>query len=609
MYRILLRLTVAALGLLPLTASLASLATPTAPAPGNPLLNQDSMTRQVDAASLAKYREIVATLDTTLRARPGDAALALARCRFIQNYSWSEDLRWAEQAQTDLSACQQHLKTQFGDVPEVALYLMQSVYGKVAIEQGSALLPKATHWPAQDRARLHAALANAYQATRDTRNAGMQAVEAAELSPDTPVLLLAVRHLATTGEKTEASRLLMAAPLPKTPWQANAQINTAHDVLPGTTARDLLLKIQKSGVKVDGYTSARALVQAGDVAGAQRVLSETGAGAAESPQNRALRISVALAAGDAKAASAAIQSSLEHDTGNRWPLAQSFAVLLTIDPTAAVRPAFSLLTITLLGVGLIVALLPGVLMFPVHYFGTVRARKGRPILPVFEGIGLRHAWYGLAVFCLVTWVVPVMMVGQASQARAGVGADMQLLQSKFAIAHCVALGIVALALAPTIRRFGWRQWPGSGKWKASWFIWPVVLLAISMLSAWLKTRHALPGGSEAPLWSESIAHGAKQLGGTGLALLISALAVPIVEEFIFRGCLLGGLTRHVSFVTANLWQAVIFACVHFDAKHFLFFLLFGLTTGWLAKKTRGLAVPVALHALNNAFFVLAVLTR
>ncbi|WP_157125727.1 CPBP family intramembrane glutamic endopeptidase [Pandoraea norimbergensis] len=580
-----------------------------APASGNALPDQDAMTRQVDAASLAKYREIVATLDASARARPADSALALARCQFIQNYAWSEDSHWTEQAQADLKSCRQTLKDKFSNAPEVALYLLQGVYGKEAVEQGMALLPNARQWPPQDRARLHAALANAYEAVQDKRNAGIQAVDAAELSPETPVLLIAVRHLAMTGDKRQAKRLLMDAPAPKVPWMASGRINTAHDVLPGTTARDLLVRMQEAGLKIDPYTSARAYLQAGDVASAQRALSESKPGGPETTQLRALRLSVGLAARDGRAAAAAIQSSLEHDTGNRWQLARSYAVLLMIDPGAAMRPVFATLLLTLLATGVCIVLAPGLLMFPAHYVGTVRARKGRPPAAIFERIGLRHAWYALAVFCFASWVVPALVIGQIAPPPAvlGTGTGVPPPQPTLAIAHFITLGVIALALARMVWRFGWRQWLGSGPWKARWFIWPAVLLVFAALSAWVFARHAFPTAPQTV--NDFIVRSATQLGGPGLALLLIAVVVPFVEEFVFRGCLLGGLTRHMSFVAANVWQALIFASVHVDAKHFLFFFVFGLTTGWLAKKTHGLSASITMHAINNTIFVLMVLAR
>ncbi|MDR3397336.1 MAG: type II CAAX endopeptidase family protein [Pandoraea sp.] len=605
MYRPLLCLLVATLGVLPLAQSHAA---QPAPSPGHGLLNLDEASRQIDAASLAKYRQIAADYTAAVRANPDDAALALARCRFMQNYSWSDELRWAEHAQKDLETCQPALRAKFGERPEIALYLLQNVYGKAAIAQGTALLPKAEGWPAKDRASLHTALSNAYQATQDTKNAGLQAVEAAKLAPDTPVLLTAVRYLATTGKKDEATRLLMNAPVPKTPWMANTYINTAHDVLPGTAARDVLRRVQKAGMKVDPHASARALHQAGDAAGAQRAMADIPQGETETPQNRALRLQVALAAGDAKASEGALQASLAHDKGNFWPLTQSYGVLLTIHPAAAFHPALFWLLVSLLSGLLAIALSPGILMFPVHYVGTVRARKGRPTVPLFDSIGLRHAWYGLGAFCVITWIVPLAMLGRLTLTLGGTPATLPLLQPKLAIAHAVTLSVISLALAPTVWRFGWRQWLGSGKWKAKWFIWPVILVGLAALSGWAATRYG-PQGAQPPLLAESIARGAGQLGGAGLALLLLAVAVPIVEEFAFRGCLLGGLTRHMSFVASNLWQAVIFAAAHFDAKRFLFYLLIGLTAGWLAKKTRGLAASVVLHAAINTVFVLLVLSH
>ncbi|VVD96777.1 abortive infection protein [Pandoraea communis] len=602
MYRTLLCLVVAALGFSPLAHLDAAQATASPP---QGLLNLDETSKQVDAASLTQYRQIVSDYTAAVRARPDDAALAMARCRFMQNFSWSDELRWAGQAQNDLEACQQNLKARFSEVPEVALYLLQGVYGKAAIAQGTALLPTAGRWPEKDRASLHAALSSAYQATQDTRNAGLQAVEAARLAPDTPVLLSAVRYLATTGRKDEAKRLLMNAPVPKTPWVANSWINTAHDVLPGTTAREVLQRMQKAGLKVDPHASARALLQAGDATGAQRALAASPQGANETPQNRALRLQVGLAAGDVKATEAALQASLEHEKGNLWPLSQSYGVLLTIEPAAAFRLVFLSLLATLVGSVLLVALSPGLLMFPVHYVGTVRARKGRPTAPLFDGIGLRHAWYGLAALCVITGIVPVLMVGQFTLR---VGNNMPLLEPRLAIAHAVTLGVIALALCATLWRFGWRQWLGTGKWKARWFIWPVILVALAALGGWLAARHG-PAGGQVPQWAEGIARGAAQLGGTWLALLLLAVAVPIVEEFVFRGCLLGGLTRHMSFFASNLWQAAIFAAVHVDARRFLFYLLIGLTAGWLAKKTRGLAAPIVLHAAINTIFVVLVLSR
>lgn len=96
-----------------------------------------------------------------------------------------------------------------------------------------------------------------------------------------------------------------------------------------------------------------------------------------------------------------------------------------------------------------------------------------------------------------------------------------------------------------------------------------------------------------------LAVGGREVGGPVLALLLVALMVPILEELMFRGLLLGGLSRHLSFGWANALQAALFAVIHDDPRRLPFYFAMGLTTGWLTRKTRSLAPAIMLHALNN----------
>ncbi|MCX4148885.1 CPBP family intramembrane metalloprotease [Paraburkholderia madseniana] len=104
----------------------------------------------------------------------------------------------------------------------------------------------------------------------------------------------------------------------------------------------------------------------------------------------------------------------------------------------------------------------------------------------------------------------------------------------------------------------------------------------------------------------NLAHGAIALGGIPLALLVLSVFVPVIEELVFRGCLLGGLSRHISFGWANVLQAAIFAGMHEDTRHFIYLFVMGLIAGWLTRKTKGLSMPILLHAINNAIFVYSV---
>ena len=98
---------------------------------------------------------------------------------------------------------------------------------------------------------------------------------------------------------------------------------------------------------------------------------------------------------------------------------------------------------------------------------------------------------------------------------------------------------------------------------------------------------------------DALARGATEAHGVAVGLLLMALLVPIVEELIFRGLFLGGLTRYISFGWANFIQASLFALSHDDLPRVPFYLALGLLAGWLVKHTGALGPAIALHALNN----------
>jgi len=96
-----------------------------------------------------------------------------------------------------------------------------------------------------------------------------------------------------------------------------------------------------------------------------------------------------------------------------------------------------------------------------------------------------------------------------------------------------------------------------------------------------------------------------EYGVVGLLLLV-AVVVPLVEEVAFRGVLLNGLARHVSFPVAAMVQALVFAALHENVAQLPVFFVFGLITAWLYRRSQGLAASLAFHAFNNAFAALAI---
>ncbi len=94
--------------------------------------------------------------------------------------------------------------------------------------------------------------------------------------------------------------------------------------------------------------------------------------------------------------------------------------------------------------------------------------------------------------------------------------------------------------------------------------------------------------------------------GFFVTVLTVAIIGPVYEEIIFRGAVLGSVEKHLGFITANIFQAVMFAIVHLDLKLFIYYFIFGIITGLFARKTNGLMTGIILHALNNMFVVIVI---
>lgn len=87
--------------------------------------------------------------------------------------------------------------------------------------------------------------------------------------------------------------------------------------------------------------------------------------------------------------------------------------------------------------------------------------------------------------------------------------------------------------------------------------------------------------------------------GFGTAFLLTSVLVPIYEELIFRGILLGAFLKRMSFNYSNLLQASIFAILHQDLFLFPAFVIFGILTGKLTRRSQSILPNIIFHMLNN----------
>lgn len=91
--------------------------------------------------------------------------------------------------------------------------------------------------------------------------------------------------------------------------------------------------------------------------------------------------------------------------------------------------------------------------------------------------------------------------------------------------------------------------------------------------------------------------------GLVMAVVMVVIVGPFVEEVVFRGALLEGLTARLGPWPAIWIQALLFAAFHRSLWMFVPMLVIGVILGWLAHFRDSLWPPIVLHALYNAITV------
>ena len=84
-----------------------------------------------------------------------------------------------------------------------------------------------------------------------------------------------------------------------------------------------------------------------------------------------------------------------------------------------------------------------------------------------------------------------------------------------------------------------------------------------------------------------------------IALILFAIAVPIVEELLFRGLILDGLSETYGSWTAIFISSAIFAILHISPLSIINAFWGGMIYGYLRIRTNSLWPGILLHALWN----------
>lgn len=570
-------------------------ATSVAASPTVDLHDSDAVFEAFKTTQHERFAAVDAQYQAAIALTPADVELAVARCRFVENFQYAEDIDWAESVDADLERCRDDLAKGFPHAPEAMVYRIEYASAVEATNLAEKTWDASAKWPASLRARIAARLHELYE-EGDEDKAGHFAVIAAQLgNPD--LVASAIEHLAGKGKRKQATDLAAQSKPATNDWMAEQRIKALGEMRAPSASRREMDRSISSGRDISASLQVETYLADHDTKAANKAAAKLG----DDKGSNAARFELALANSQLAAARGMVRFEDGFET---W--IERYSKLVAKSPVMAFSPSLLPFGFVVLLIVFATAILPGFLLVPVHYRGLARRVHDRAPMPLFERIGLRHAWIAGAIILIIP---ALAMMAMRPDAIGGLftGGD-ESASTQFSV---VAVGslLTFLAMLPWLNRLRMPQVAGQGALRLP--VAAVVvccwgaILAIGVLSG--LVHHALIGGDSSTLQTrmvESLVRNSWSEYGLFATWLLIAVLTPVVEELVFRGMLLGGMTRHISFGWANALQSLLFASVHGDPPRFLVYLAMGLFGGWLTRRYRSLLPAIVLHVLNNTFAVL-----
>jgi membrane protease YdiL (CAAX protease family) len=561
---------------------------------------------RVNHGQTSIYAEILAAYDARLAKYPDDVSSHIERCRFIETFAYSEDMI-IESAAADLESCQGWLRQgPHAEHVDVILYGVEGVWEEDEIKAVQALIPKSQDWTREQQAVLFELLSDKFRWS-DSELASRYAMQAVSLNPGSRVLITAVERWIQLGAKDKARRLLTDAP--ERTWEHVSRSSAAKLLIDigYTKAAGAMLRAEQNAASGGNILLARILSDTGEIEAARETYRAVVGNEYVPYESRVEYFEFERKHGGRDEAVAAYAQLRDQGFGADI-LSRERLSLFASHPGAPWqwREAWGFLL--LIGLLLLFAASPAVVVAPVHYRGLARRVAGlapdRP-QPLWT---LKDAWYALAVF----WIGGVvtlyvfqagyleMMLPWTKRVEAS-ATDLVLGRQLLWSTLLTALLVVPLLIGRPFKTLLLGRWSIARSLLVGIGLAIALRLVAGIIGLGLQSLGVLGTDTVRAM------QGAHQLYGVGGLLLLVAVAVPFVEELLIRGVLLEACRGQVTFMFATVMQAAVFALLHESWSHMPALFVFGLVAGWLAKRSEGLLAPIAMHASFNLTAALAIL--
>ncbi len=132
--------------------------------------------------------------------------------------------------------------------------------------------------------------------------------------------------------------------------------------------------------------------------------------------------------------------------------------------------------------------------------------------------------------------------------------------------------------------------------------WAVLGVFLALFAQWIAAVIEKLLGIE--MGSENTKEILNLINEFPLAIIVSSIFGPILEEIVFRKIIFGSLHNRFNFFISALISSVIFALAHMEPAHILLYSAMGFTFAFLYVKTNRIIVPIFAHVTMNTLVVL-----
>jgi uncharacterized protein len=204
------------------------------------------------------------------------------------------------------------------------------------------------------------------------------------------------------------------------------------------------------------------------------------------------------------------------------------------------------------------------------------------------------------------WIILIVYIGMQLSSLIGIplllffGISQKLAVPFWLIASfTIALIIVLLILRKEMNSRGFSEKGSSFGRSAIWAFFGVFLALFAQAVA--ANIERLIG---VDMGSENTKDILKIINAFPLAIMVSSIFGPILEEIIFRKIIFGSLHKRFNFFISAIISSVIFALAHMEPQHVLLYSAMGFTFAYLYVKTKHIIVPIFAHVAMNTLVVL-----